>query len=217
MFTGLITDIGQIDGMRRRGNGGAEMTVRIRDWKEPPRIGESIAVQGICLTVSAAHPDRFCCDVLRETLTRTNLGRLRPGNEVNLERALQAGDRLGGHLVSGHIDGSGLCLAIGQAGPDIALSVRAGRELIAGIIPKGSIACNGVSLTVVKREPDRFTVHVIPHTWQATTLRHLKAGDIINLETDMIGKYAAQRLAASGNTAASELTLDTLRRSGFIP
>ncbi len=214
MFTGLITDIGQIDRMRRRGNGGAELTVRIRNWQEPPRIGESIAVQGICLTVSAAHHDRFCCDVLRETLTHTNLGRLRPGSEVNLERALQAGDRLGGHLVSGHIDGAGLCVAIGQAGPDIALSVRARRELISGIVPKGSIACDGVSLTVVKREPDRFTVHVIPHTWQATTLRRLKPGDIINLETDMIGKYAAQRLT-SDSVEPSGITLEKLYRSGF--
>ncbi len=215
MFTGLITDIGQIEKIRPRGNGATEMTVRVRNWNEPAQIGESIAVQGICLTVNAAHHDWFRCDVLRETLTRSNLGRYRPGREVNLERALKAGDRLGGHLVSGHIDGVGICAAIGQAGPDIVLTVRAGRELIAEIVPKGSIACDGISLTVVKREPDRFTVHVIPHTWQVTTLRHLKPGDSINLETDMIGKYAAQRLA-SESVAPSGLTLEKLYRSGFV-
>ncbi len=217
MFTGLITDIGQIDGIRPRGNGGAEMTIRIRGWQEPAQTGESIAVQGICLTVTAATDAWFRCDVLRETLRRTNLGRLRPGREVNIERALQAGDRLGGHLVTGHIDGSGTCAAIEKAGPDIALTVRAAPDVIAGIVPKGSIACDGVSLTVVKREQDRFTVHVIPHTWQATTLRNLKSGDPINLETDMIGKYAAQQSATSGSPTVSEMTMDKLQRSGFIP
>ncbi len=214
MFTGLITDTGHIESIRPRGRGGAELTIRINGWKEPPQIGESIAVQGICLTVTKATNAYFRCDMLQETATRTNLGRSRPGTEVNLERALRAGDRLGGHLVSGHIDGLGVCAAIDRAGPDYVLTVRAARDLVAGIVPKGSIACDGVSLTVVRLESDRFSVHVIPHTWQATTLRKLHVGETINLETDLVGKHAARR-ADPQNQIASGVTPEMLRQSGF--
>lgn len=214
MFTGLIEHIGTIVGIRARPGGGGELSIRIDDWDEPPQIGESIAVQGICLTVKKATRNGFDCDLLQETLARTNLGRRRPGARVNLERALRAGDRLGGHLVSGHIDGLGLCAAIHRMGPDYALSIRAAHDLIAGIVPKGSIACDGVSLTVAQLESERFSVHIIPHTWQATTLHQLHVGDRVNLETDMIGKHAA-RAEAPQPPSFSGMTMETLRRSGF--
>ncbi len=214
MFTGLITDIGCVNSLQTRSRGGMRLTIRINTWQEPPQIGESIAVQGVCLTVNTATRNSFDCDMLQETATRTNLGRSRPGTEVNLERALRAGDRLGGHLVSGHIDGLGVCSAIDRAGADYVLTIRAGADLIADVVAKGSIACDGVSLTVARLETDRFSVHVIPHTWQATTLRKLRVGDTLNLETDLIGKHAARRSVPQNQTASS-VTLGKLRQSGF--
>ncbi len=214
MFTGLIAGMGRIRDVRRRGSGAAELSVGVQGWTEPPRIGESIAVQGVCLTVASGAKDRFCCHLLRETLERSNLGRLRSGDPVNLERALRVGDRLGGHWVSGHIDGGGVCTAIRRAGPDYVVEIRAASDLLRGVVEKGSIACDGISLTVAQRAEDRFSVHVIPHTWKATTLQRLRIGDTLNLETDFLGKYAAGRgdpiPAATGG-----LTMEHLRQSGF--
>lgn len=215
MFTGLISDIGRIEALRRRG-GAADITVSAAGWTTAPEIGESIAVQGVCLTVTSAGAGRFRCDLLNETLDRSTLGRRRPGDRVNLERALRAGDRLGGHLVSGHIDGQGICSAIARTGPDYAVTIRTGSELLAGMVPKGSVACDGVSLTIANLATDRFTVHVIPHTWSATTLQSLRIGDSINIETDLLGKHAASRMAhANDKTVSCGITIDTLRRSGF--
>ncbi len=217
MFTGLISAIGRIESVRPRGQGGATLAIRHHDWPTPLEPGESIAVQGVCLTVTSATRQHFDCDLLRETLMRSNLGTRRAGACVNLERALRAGDRLGGHLVSGHIDGQGTCRAIDRVGPDYAVTIQAERRLLDGLVPKGSIACDGISLTVATLTNDHFSVHVIPHTWKATTLQWLRLGDRINLETDILGKHAAKSRDAAPAAAESghPLTVETLRRSGF--
>lgn len=215
MFTGLIQEIGRVESLQPRGNGGARLNVRTGNWQEPPRAGESIAVQGVCLTVTSGDNNRLGFDLLRETLASSNLGQRRTGDPVNLERALRAGDRLGGHLVSGHIDGQGICAGIANAGPDRVLTIKAERALLSGVVVKGSVACDGISLTVADAGPESFTVYVIPHTWNQTTLRWLRQGDAVNLETDLMGKYAAARGQAASSRSGAIL-LEDLRRCGFM-
>jgi riboflavin synthase len=187
--------------------------IRHAPWDSPLEPGESVAVQGVCLTVTAAEAGEFACDALQETLRRTDLGAKRPGAPLNLERALRLQDRLGGHLVTGHVDGTGTLLARQASGRDWILEIGCGPELMAGIVPKGSITCNGVSLTVAELRRSSFTVHLIPHTWDHTSLRALEPGEAVNLETDLIGKYVARALRAARGEAG--LTLDDLQRAGF--
>jgi riboflavin synthase len=214
MFTGIIERVGRLVSLKERG-GGAILTVEHDPWETPVAVGESIAVQGACLTVTQCEPGRFTCDVLRETLERTNLGRLQAGARLNLERALRVGDRFGGHLVTGHVDGVGVVRRMEKAAPDWRLEIACSRELLGEIVPKGSIACDGVSLTVVALSADSFEVHIIPHTWNHTTLSNLRARDSVNVETDLVGKHV-RRLVNPGGAAESSVTLDTLRRAGFV-
>jgi riboflavin synthase len=214
MFTGLIEQMGKLTGIESRGEG-AILSIALAKGPEPLVVGESMAVEGVCLTVTTVTPGGFTCDVLKETLARTTLGKKKPGTPLNLERALRADGRLGGHFVSGHVDGVGSVAGIGRAGPDWVLDISCSDSLLAGMVFKGSITVNGVSLTLARLSADEFSVHLIPHTWTHTTLHLLRAGDPVNLETDMLGKYVKGFMDRAGG-GAGKLTLKHLGEAGFL-
>jgi riboflavin synthase len=212
MFTGLVQKVGRLARMERScGNG--VIVVTHEPWTDPIQPGESIAVQGACLTVVTADLKQFTCDVLEETLHRTNLGDSGRGTPLNLERALQAGDRLGGHFVTGHVDGTGQVIRLEETGRGWILGVECGSELSRGIAMKGSITCDGVSLTVTDLTASAFEVNIIPFTWKNSSLSRLQVGDAVNLETDLIGKHV-QRILEGGHPAP-RLTFGKLRNAGF--
>ena len=211
MFTGLVEKTGSIRKLFRHG-GGWRLEVVCPPWEgEPIVLGESIAVQGVCLTVAEAAPDGFTADLLDETLRRSALGRLGPGARVNLERALRLGDRLGGHLVSGHVDETGVLVSVRDAGRDFELTVACTRSFARQCVVKGSVALDGVSLTITGLTDDSLSVNISPHTWKATSLGERKKGDLINLESDVIGKYVARYM----DVKPGGLTEDSLRKAGF--
>ena len=213
MFTGLVQQVGRLEHVSFQGEAG-RLALSAR-FDSRLQIGESIAVNGACLTLVEQHGEKLVFDVLRETFEKTALRDKVPGSPLNLERALRLGDPLGGHLVSGHVDGTGEVRRIEPAGRDKVLVVAA-PALIAEIVPKGSIAIDGISLTVVAVSPAEgtFSVHVIPHTWSQTALAALVAGGRVNLETDMIGKYVRKMAAATAS--APPVTWDKLRDAGFL-
>ena len=213
MFTGLVQLVGRLEHVSFQGEAG-RLALSAR-FDSRLQIGESIAVNGACLTLVEQHGEKLVFDVLRETFEKTALRDKVPGSPLNLERALRLGDPLGGHLVSGHVDGTGEVRHIEPAGRDKVLVVAA-PALIAEIVPKGSIAIDGISLTVVAVSPAEgtFSVHVIPHTWSQTALAALVAGGRVNLETDMIGKYVRKMAAATAS--APPVTWDKLRDAGFL-
>ena len=209
MFTGLIQKIGTVKRVSR----GAGLVLEIaadKPWANPLEPGESIAVNGVCLTAVRCDSARFTADVLRETESRTGLAELVPGAKVNLERALRAGEALGGHIVQGHVDCRGTVLARTPKGRDFQLKIACGRVLAAQYVLKGSIAVDGVSLTISGLGDDWLAVDLIPTTASETTLGAKKPGDRVNLEGDVIGKYVARQTAAAG------LTEEKLVRAGFI-
>ena len=212
MFTGLVQQVGRLEQVSFQGEAG-RLALSAR-FGAPLQIGESIAVNGTCLTLVEKHGEKLVFDVLRETFDKTSLRDKGPGSPLNLERALRVGDPLGGHLVSGHVDGTGDVRRIESAGRDKVLVVAA-PALIAEIVPKGSIAIDGISLTVVDvgSSDGTFGVHVIPHTWSQTALSALAPGARVNLETDMIGKYVRTMTAATAS--APQVTWDKLRDAGF--
>ena len=188
MFTGIIEEIGKVKYIRKTGQQ-AHITIQFQKNFSDIALGESIAVNGVCLTVANFGEDYFSADVSEETLNRTNLGELKALGEVNLERALKVGERLGGHFVSGHIDGIGRIANKNKKGKDVLLTITAPEEILGGVVVKGSIAVDGISLTVASCDSKSFTMFIIPHTEASTNIRHKKAGDRVNLENDMIGKY----------------------------
>ena len=209
MFTGLIEEQGRVLTPPRNG----KLNLAASKVTEGLALGDSIAVNGVCLTVSAFSGQRFTADVMPETLHRSNLGELRTGSLVNLERALPATGRFGGHFVSGHIDGVGSLLSVRPEGNALIFSIRAAPELLRGIVEKGSVAIDGISLTVVEVTETLFSVSVIPHTAAVTTLAGKRPGDRLNLETDMIGKYVLRALSlsqSSNNTSVNESLLRAL-------
>jgi riboflavin synthase len=212
MFTGLIQQVGSLADVRPRG-GGRSLVIRHAAWDTPLAVGESVAVQGVCLTVTACRPAEFTCDTLAETLARTTLGGLGRGARLNLERALRADERLGGHVVTGHVDGVGRVLKRQPVGPDWLLEIGCDAELLAGIVLKGSIAVDGISLTVAALTAAAFAVHIIPHTWTHTALADLTPGAGVNLETDILGKYVQRALATAAGGGG--LSPERLRRAGF--
>lgn len=209
MFTGLIEEQGRVLTPPRNG----KLSLAASKVTEGLALGDSIAVNGVCLTVSAFSGQRFTADVMPETLHRSNLGELRTGSLVNLERALPATGRFGGHFVSGHIDGVGSLLSVRPEGNALIFSIRAAPELLRGIVEKGSVAIDGISLTVVEVTETLFSVSVIPHTAAVTTLAGKRPGDRLNLETDMLGKYVLRALSLSqpsNNTSVNESLLRAL-------
>ena len=216
MFTGLIQRVGTVKRVSR--GRGLVLEFQFEPWPEPLVKGESVAVNGACLTVADCDATRFTADVLRETEARTGLAELLPGARVNLERALKAGDRFGGHVVQGHVDGRGALLRREQKGRDFALTFKCPRAIAAASVLKGSIAVNGVSLTVSGLGDDWLRVDVIPTTAVETNLGALRAGDRVNLESDVLGKYA-RRYAEGEFEDGSEdggLTMEMLEENGFV-
>ncbi len=210
MFTGLIQKIGTVKRISR--GAGLVLEIEFEPWLRPVEKGESIAVNGVCLTVADCNDSRFTADVLRETETRTTLGALVPGSRVNLERALRAGEPLGGHIVQGHVDTRGTILAKESRGRDFRLRFRCGRVVASQSILKGSIAVDGVSLTITEVGEDWLSVDLIPTTASETILGSKRIGDEVNLEGDVLGKYVAQ----SSAKAKRSLTEEALIRAGFV-
>ncbi len=194
MFTGIITGIGSVRRLVPLGNG-EDMRIEIASpWPDTASIavGASIACSGCCLTAVALGPDWFAVDASAETLSKTRLGHWREGSRMNLERSLKMGDELGGHLVSGHVDGLGTVAAVVQENASWRVSVDVPRELSRFIAQKGSVAIDGVSLTVNEVAGTRFGVNIIPHTWDVTTLGQLKPGQAVHIEIDMLARYVAR-------------------------
>ncbi len=205
MFTGIIEEIGTIAAIRH-GNQSIALTVSCHKVIEGTKIGDSIATGGVCLTVTSLSETGFTADVTPETLRRTAFSVWPVGTRVNLERALTLSSRLGGHLVSGHIDGTGRIVEKRTVGNSAEISVSADSGLMKYILEKGSVAIDGVSLTVAKRETGRFNVSVIPTTAAETTVSERRIGDLVNLECDMVGKYIEQFLKeADGGLSVEKL------------
>lgn len=215
MFTGIIEEIGTVKTVQRSGN---NSFIRIQAQKvlEDVNIGDSIAVNGVCLTVTFFDSTVFQADVMNETLNRSSLGELTTGSPVNLERAMSANGRFGGHIVSGHIDGTGVISDIRNDGIAVWYTVSADTSLLRYVVEKGSIAIDGISLTVAKVTENNFSVSVIPHTAEVTILSTKKKGSIVNLETDIIGKYVEKLFRQENSTEKkSGITLDFLAKNGF--
>lgn len=208
MFTGLVQRLGTVKRVSR-GRGLVLEIAADRPWPQPLDEGESVAVNGVCLTVVRCEASCFTADVLRETESRTGLAGLAPGAKVNLERAVRAGEALGGHLVQGHVDGRGTVMAILPKGRDFQMRIRCGRVLAAQSVLKGSIAIDGVSLTISALGDDWVGVDLIPTTAHETTLGQRRVGDVVNLEGDVVGKYLARNAPRSG------LTEEALSAAGF--
>ena len=215
MFTGIIETVGTIRAFVRH-PAGARMTIGAPAIADAARPGDSLAVDGACLTVAVLAGDAVACDLSAETLSRTTLGALRVGARVNLERPLRLGDRVGGHLVSGHVDGVGHLVGRFPQGEGAVYRVRFPESLAPFLVPKGSVAVDGISLTVAALAGRHFDVAVIPYTLRGTTLPEKRVGAPLNLEADLIGKYVA-RLAGGGAAARSggEVTLTALKEHGF--
>ena len=209
MFTGIIQKIGTVKRVSR--GVGLVVEIGFEPWTRPLEEGESVAVNGVCLTVAKCDATRFTADVLEETVARTGIGELVPGDRVNLERALRAGDSMGGHIVQGHVDCRGTVVAKTPKGRDFQLKIRCGRVLAAQSVLKGSIAIDGVSLTISGIGDDWLAVDLIPTTAEETILGAKKIGDKVNLEGDVVGKYVAKSAAK-----VSGLTEEALLRAGFM-
>ncbi|MBW8881769.1 MAG: riboflavin synthase [Asticcacaulis sp.] len=191
MFTGIITSMGTVAKMDR-GDGGLRLTMQVGFDLSDVALGASISHAGCCLTVVAIREDGYDLDVSNETLAVTNLKTWAVGTKVNLERALKIGDELGGHIVSGHVDGMAELVGVTPDGDSYRLKFRAPAPLHRFIAPKGSVALDGISLTVNEVEGEVFGVNIIPHTWHYTTLSQTKVGDFVNLEVDRLARYAAR-------------------------
>ena len=193
MFTGIIEEIGAVKKISLSGKSGS-LEIGAKKILEGTRIGDSIAVNGVCLTVTSLPALGFCADVMAETLRRSSLGSLSVGSGVNLERAMSADGRFGGHIVSGHIDGTGTISKMQKEENAVWVHISASEEILRLIVEKGSVAIDGISLTVASVSDSGFAVSVIPHTASETTLLSKKTGDLVNLENDIIGKYVQKLL-----------------------
>lgn len=218
MFTGLIEDVGTIREVHRTGDGAritvATQKINVKDLV----LGESIALDGVCLTVVSWGSRAFSVEASPETLRRATLGEKQPGTMINLERALRMGDRLGGHLVTGHVDGVGKIGDLNKEGNALVITIETPEFLDPFLVEKGSVAVDGISLTVSSCQPGRFGVTLIPHTRSATTLAHRSVGDRVNLEGDLMGKYVVRNLARYMGQKIPEpsgIDLDLLKKHGF--
>lgn len=209
MFTGIIEEVGGIISVFRKAKL-IDFTIGAKTILDDVKIGDSVSINGVCQTVVDIKSNSFTVQAIEETLGRTTFGRLKTGDSVNLERALRINDRLGGHFVQGHVDGTGKITSRKDFSDNVVLSIRTERGLQKYIVEKGSITIDGISLTVAFTEKDEFGVAVIPHTVKFTTLKDIRTGDIVNLETDIIAKYIEKLI--SGN---SSLTLQQLKNFGF--
>jgi riboflavin synthase len=216
MFTGLIQDLGEIQSLQQRG-GGASLTISTQLNLRSVKVGDSIAVEGVCLTVVEVSGRTFSVEMSPETLERTTLGSLKKGQPVNLETALKMSDPLGGHLVSGHVDGTGEIAEVAREGNSLRYRFRVPPEVGRYLIEKGSVAVDGISLTVAECRDQAFSVSVIPHTAERTTLGKKKAGDKVNLENDLIAKYVEKFVHQAGGPAPPSTRINAafLAEHGF--
>lgn len=236
MFTGLIQQVGKLNRVEAV-DGGQRLFIGAAEWQPCLAPGESIAVSGVCLTVSHLQEDEFACDVLQETLGKTTFGGKRPGCSLNLERALTVGSAMGGHMVTGHVDGTGTVVLRKAVGRDWMLRIACDDSLMNGMVLKGSVACDGVSLTIAGLDVSGhssggattdvtpgageacsprggfFEVHLVPYTWSHTALSKLKQGNGVNIETDIIGKYVYRYMNTGERNPG--ITIDRLREAGF--
>lgn len=221
MFTGLIEEIGTVRAIRRQGEA-MVLTVAAQKVLEGIALGDSIAVNGVCLTVISYDGSSFSADVMPETFRRTNLVELKPGSPVNLERAMMAGGRFGGHIVQGHVDGLGVIRSRSSDANSVVFTIAPqSAEVLRLMVPQGSVTLDGTSLTVVRvdRESGVFSVSIIPHTLKETVLQFRQPGDIVNIENDILGKYVDHLLEArrkEAEPAGGGLTFEKLRDNGFL-
>lgn len=212
MFTGIIEEVGKIQSIQR-GASSAVLSVQASDIMQDIHLGDSIAVNGVCLTVTYFSSNSFTADVMHETLNRSSLGKLKIGSQVNLERAMSVNGRFGGHIVSGHIDGIGTVSDIRKDDNAVWYTIKTPLPILRYIIEKGSIAIDGISLTVAKVYKDSFSVSVIPQTASLTTLSNRCIGDVVNLENDCIGKYVERLIEKEPQS--SKITSEFLMKHGF--
>jgi riboflavin synthase len=198
MFTGIIQRLGTVVDVKMQGAAGRITLKPNRPFDAPVNLGDSIAVNGACLTVAAFDGDAFCFDVLKESFDKTNLGEKGPGSIVNLERALALGDTLGGHIVTGHVDGTGTVAKVERVDRDWKFTIQCAQNLLMLMVYKGSIALDGISLTVAELTDDGFCVHIIPHTIEETDMSGFKPGTKVNLEADILGKHVQRILEFGG-------------------
>ena len=218
MFTGIVEEIGSIKGISKGANS-AVLTLSAKKVLEDVSLGDSIAVNGVCLTVTSYRQDEFTVDVMHETMDRSSLSSLKAGSKVNLERAMIANGRFGGHIVSGHIDGTGKIVSVKKDDNAIWYQISADKKILKYIIEKGSITIDGISLTVAKVTDRDFSVSIIPHTLENTILAYKSEGHIVNLENDCIAKYV-EKLMNFGNLDRKqenkhEITREFLLKNGF--
>ncbi|MGP1908287.1 riboflavin synthase [Metabacillus sp. JX24] len=212
MFTGIIEEIGTIGSMSGSDKA-IEMTIHASKVLEDVRLGDSISVNGVCLTVTKFTSSSFTVDVMPETVKATSLNALKQGSNVNLERAMAAGGRFGGHFVTGHVDGTGTIIRKRPSANAVYYDIKTSRDLTSSIVMKGSIAIDGISLTIFGLENEQVTVSIIPHTLSETVLGGKEAGDIVNIECDMLGKYVKKFIDQS--QGSSSITPDFLKENGF--
>ena len=215
MFTGIVEEKGKIRYIQLGGESGV-LSVKAKKVLQGTKIGDSIAVDGVCLTVTSLQPDGFTADVMTETIRRSSLGSCKAGSQVNLERAMAADGRFGGHIVSGHIDGTGVVRSMVREENAIWVSIETSPQILRLIVEKGSICIDGISLTVAKVDEAGFQVAVIPHTGEETTLLEKVPGNLVNLENDVIGKYVEKLLGLNKKEKKeSGITMEFLEKFGF--
>lgn len=215
MFTGIIEEVGSVERILR-GQHSAILHIRAQTVPQDLKIGDSVAVNGVCLTVVSFHAQGFAADVMHETLNRSALKHLRPASPVNLERAMPANGRFGGHIVSGHVDGTGVISKIERDDNAIWYTIEPPSPLLRYIVEKGSVTIDGISLTVAAVTPNSFSISAIPHTVESTRLKGLRVGDSVNLETDILGKYIEKFLSTPNHTPSkAPMTREFLAQCGY--
>ncbi len=213
MFTGIIEELGTVKSVVK-GRNSATLKIGAEKITDGLNLGDSVAVNGVCLTVTAFDASGFTAEVMAETLKKSSLGRLKSGGRVNLERAMRLGDRLGGHLVAGHVDATGIIKSAVREDIATVFTIDAPEEILRYVINKGSIAIDGISLTVVDYDKNSFRVSIIPHTASMTTLGFKKPGDTVNLEADMLAKFVERLLGDRAGTGG--IDKEFLFRNGFV-
>lgn len=214
MFTGIVEELGEVSAMAR-GRDSMVLTIKAKTIMSDLKLGDSVSTNGVCLTVTEKGSDYYKADVMHETMNRSSLGKIKPGSHVNLERAMSAEGRFGGHIVSGHIDGTGSITSIKKDDNAVWYTIAAPENIMRYIIEKGSIAIDGISLTVAKVTDKDFSVSIIPHTIKETTLGEKRVGDIVNLENDLIGKYVEKLITISPKKSGN-IDKEFLLRNGYI-
>lgn len=216
MFTGIIEEIGVVQSIQQVKTLGKRLVISCKTVLEDVNLGDSIAVNGICLTVTEFTKTTFSVDVMPETVNKTNLGLLRSGSQVNLERAMAMGGRFGGHIVSGHIDGVAMIVEKQEVANAIIYKFQTTRDLLRYMIPKGSITIDGISLTLINVDNDSFSISLIPHTKDVTILGSKGSGDTVNIECDMLAKYVEKLMQPTEQSKKPSINMDYLIKTGML-